>query len=392
MKNRSFYIRVSVVFIVMFILSYVVSNIFVHPFLKDQNDLYHEISLYEQTTFDFLVPQPSLNQVDEFVNSNNYSEVVPFYMFNSNLIVGDETIDYNMILIEDFDDLGNTPYTKERMITEEELNQNSIIIDYSFSLLANIGIGDKIKINISNDNHIELVVSAIFEDNNSILGSAVVALFDGDLKDYILSSRSEDNPPTYHGAYLTAINEDLAWQELSVYQPLASLRTRDEFTSDLAYQTYLGLFNSTDYRTQIYNTNKDADENMDLVNDLSIQLQNQEITISLMIVISFVVLFLIIIVYTALDLKSRRSRISLIKEARVYTITILIASLSYILGLFVFGSQFNYISNYQRVHYSPSLIPSHLGISLFSMLIVIGVGIIVIYYFSKPNIDLSAKE
>lgn len=387
MKNKTIYIRLIVSFVAMLILSYVISSISIYPLLEKQNDLYHENSIFEQTTFDFLVPQPSDSQIDDFISSDDYSKVVPFYMFKSDLEANDHLIEYNLILIENFDDLKDTPYTDERAIIKEDLSATSIAIDYTFSKLANVGIGDKVQINLSSSSQIELTVDAIYENNNSIFESAIVALFDGEIKDFIVSSRGEDNPLSYHGAYLTAVDQELAWQGLSNYQPLASLRSRDEFTSDLAYQTYLDLFNTTDYTTQIYNKDEQANEKTDLINDLNAQINKQYIMTSVMIIVSFGIILLITMIYTVIDIRSRKISINLFNEIKTYNLIIWLSSIIFIIGILIFGGFYKYNTDYQSIYYSSIFSSRHLIISIVSLLIISVLGIIIIYFISKPKLN-----
>lgn len=392
MKMKRLIVKGLLSVIVMLVMSFIVSVMIAYPLIENKNNLYHESTMYNNTTFDFLVPQPSDAQVVDFKDSTNYSSVIAYYMFSTDIKSGSKTINYNLILLDDFAELNSTPYSDERVIARQSFQPNSIALDYQLSKLLNVSLSDKVQIVLSSTEYIEFKVDAIYENNDSIYGSAVVALFDGDIKDYILANRNENNPLEYQGAYLTAVNEQLAWQELSTYQPLATLRTRDEFTSDLAYQNYLDLFNSTDYTTQIYHKTNQAQLHETNIIELEKLVETKGQTMVFAIIGSFLVLCIVVLGYTIVDLKNRRINVNLISETIQYSVIMLIGTVAYTLGMLVITQFYSYHDNYQIYAYTTSYLSSHIFIFVGMYLAVSFIGMFVIKITIKPNIDKTFKK
>ena len=146
--------------------------------------------MFDNTTFDFKVPQPSEEQVNDFNEDPIYKEVIPYYFFNVDFLIGEDVVNYNLSLFDNFDVIGHTPYTSNRLIEKGSFNGNLLYIDYDFSKAAKLNIGDTVKLRLSSTRDITYVVTRIYENNLAIYGSSVIALFDGEIKDFILESRS----------------------------------------------------------------------------------------------------------------------------------------------------------------------------------------------------------
>lgn len=392
MINKVDLIKISLIVLLMLILSTLMTMFSIKPLLDLNNNLYHTSSIYDNTSFNYLVPQPSDTQVDDFKNSSNFSKIVPYYMFKTEFSNGNKTYSYNLILIESFDEMSFTPYTTERALKKGNLEINSIAIDYTLSKELNVHLNDQIRLVLSATQYIEYKVDAIYEDNQTILDSAVVVLFDGAIKEYILTSRGENNPLTYQGAYLTAVDQTQAWQELSDYQPLASLRTRDEFSSDLAYQNYLDLFNSTDYTTQIYNKVSEAQLDSLEIQSLESSIKEQEVLIIIYIIGAFILLFILVFIVSFADLKYRKITLNMIKElSKIASLTI-VGSAVFVSVIIIIDLFYGYSQNYTIFTYNSVYLSSHF--LLFIILVaVIGVANITVNYFLiKPNSNNSAKN
>lgn len=384
--------KISLIVLMMLILSTLLSIFSIKPLLDLNNNLYDTSSIYSNTTFDYLVPQPSDMQVDDFKNSSNFSKIVPYYMFKTELSNGNKTYSYNLILIESFDDMSFTPYTTERALKKGNLGMNSIAIDYTLSKKLNLNMNDQIRLVLSATQYIDYEVDAIYEDNHTILDSAVVVLFDGAIKDYILTTRGENNPITYQGAYLTAVNQTLAWQELSDYQPLASLRTRDEFSSDLAYQNYLDLFNSTNYTTQIYNKVSEAQLDSLEIQSLESSIKEQEVLIIFYIIGIFILLFILVFIVSFTDLKYRKITLKMKKELFKMGSLTIAGSVVFVIVIVIINLFYSYNQNYTNFTYTDLYLFSHFLLIIILAVMLGAMNISVIYILIRPNSNNNAKK
>ena len=142
---------------------------------------------------------------------------------------------------------------------------------------------------------------------------------------------------------------DLAWQSLDTYQPLGTLRPRSEFTNDLAYDTYLDLFNSSNYKSQIYNTELEKQKLQTKLSELSENIAQIKIKTYFAYAISAVIISGIVLGFILTDTRSRKTSVKINKETYRYVINMIIGHATLILGIIVFTPNRIYFNNHQKV-------------------------------------------
>lgn len=214
----------------------------------ESNDL---LSIYEETTFDYVIKNPSTAQIDEFSSNSSINKIVPYYQLVYTFKIANEDVEITLKSVENCNDLECTEFSEARLVKSDDVSGNKIFIDYNLSKQYGLEIGDTIGSNV-----MQFVVAGYYQNYNAYLA------FVPNLND-IVSAELE-----CAGVYVDVKNEaNFKETVVNNYKPLATLKDRESFSDDAAYQTYLDNFNSRDYSTYIIEKNLGYEEAQESFNN-----------------------------------------------------------------------------------------------------------------------------
>ena len=88
-------------------------------------------SLYEKTRIDFVVPEPSLDQVMELPGTGGIDSVFPFVFTRTNVNIQGITFMSAVLLSDHFENIDITMYNEERLIKQAEIEyDNPAFVDW----------------------------------------------------------------------------------------------------------------------------------------------------------------------------------------------------------------------------------------------------------------------
>ena len=187
----------------------------------------------KETAVDFIISAPSKEQVNEISALTHIKSIVPYYFRTIEVSNGKKSIESNLYIIESDNDLPLTVFSDKLKI--QKLSQkpvNPLYISDSFSKNSRISLNDSVDITIDGK-AIKFTVAGIFKGDNRNVGGTIITI----VNDEILSALSRTD--RFNGAYISSNDINKTRSYLEEYQPLGDLRTRDEFSSDEAYNIYL---------------------------------------------------------------------------------------------------------------------------------------------------------
>lgn len=234
-KNRFIYILVTTITIALLSLFVVII-----PSLNTNAENNLISSLYEKSSIDFDIPEPTKNQLLEIKSMDFIEEVFGYYYTQTDISYNSKNIKTKIILSDMLDAIDFTMYNDERLIKEDNGFENPIYIDYAFAKDNNISIGDHITLfNIS------FQVGRIYE-TNTYIGSSVFVPLVGDQKIYI-----ENIYKSYSGAFLKASDYTRLNNYLKGYKPLGRLNSRSDYETEEQYQYHYNSWNNASYYNEI---------------------------------------------------------------------------------------------------------------------------------------------
>ena len=205
-------------------------------FDTDANDI---LSIYEETDYDYIIKNPSADQITSFGENTSIKKVVPYYQLAYTFEIANEDIELTLKSIDNEQDLNFTEFSKTRLVEEQNISGNKIYLDYNLATRCGLKIGDTI-----GSNAMQFVVAGFYKNYDAQLA------FVPNLKNIIQSSLS------CAGVYVEVENiTEFNASVVQGYKPLATLKGRESFSDDAAYQAYLNDFNSRDYSAYIIEKN-----------------------------------------------------------------------------------------------------------------------------------------
>ncbi len=237
MKNKSKQsLSVFMISILVAIVSVMISLFaFIDLSIKMQAEANDILAIYEKTDYEYILKNPSNNQIAEFAKNSSIKKVIPYYQIVYTFKIANKDIELNLKSIDDLQDLNFTEFAEKRLIEKKEVSGNEIYLDYSLSAKFSLKLGDIIGSNV-----MEFVVAGFYQNYDAQLA------FVPNLKNIIGSKL------TYTGVYVDVDNiADFNTSIVENYKPMATLKEREAFSDDEAYQAYLNDFNNRDYSAYI---------------------------------------------------------------------------------------------------------------------------------------------
>lgn len=236
--------------------------LFVFPFIYQNAEKYNSQSIYKNSEIDFVAPEPSFEQINEFSNANGIDRIFPFFMTKTPVNVKGISRTTTILLSDKFENIDITMYNENRLIKKSSAEwENPILVDWQFCKDTSADIGDTISFAIG-DSTTEYTIYAVYETNSLYEGGAILAQISTELKDSI-AQKSNNNG--YSGMYVSSSDYNTCQKYLTTdYRPMGRLKAREQFDSDEQYQIHYdaimeaGYANEiTDFRIKENNLDKD---------------------------------------------------------------------------------------------------------------------------------------
>ena len=210
--------------------------LFVSPYVEQQASSYNAQSVYKNSDIDFIVPEPSFDQVSELPGTNGVDKVFPFYLTKTEVKVNGKSRTTTVLLSDQFENVGMTMYNDSRLLGKSSGDvDNPIFVDWQFSKDTSAKVGDTISFALGG-NTVEFTIAAVYETNNIYDGGAILAEITQDQKDAIAENAKSNG---YSGAYISATDYNACRSYLTTdYRPLGRLKNRDQFESEEQYNTH----------------------------------------------------------------------------------------------------------------------------------------------------------
>ena len=222
------------------ILSIVISLFaFMGTAVKEQAEANDILTIYEETDYDYIIKNPSADQITSFGENSSIKKVVPYYQLAYTFEIANEDIELTLKSIDNEQDLNFTEFSKIRLVEEKNVSGNKIYLDYNLATRCGLKVGDTI-----GSNAMQFVVAGFYRNYDAQLA------FVPNLKNVVQSTLS------YAGVYVEVGNSaEFNTSVVQGYKPMATLKGRESFSDDAAYQAYLNDFNSRDYSAYIIDKN-----------------------------------------------------------------------------------------------------------------------------------------
>lgn len=228
-KNKRLHVSAfDFVFVVIFLVLLMVSAFF----WAERQETKEKFNI-SQTKVDFIIEAPSLDQVNEIKARSDVDKIVP-YVYRSVDIKGDKkTVNSNMYIIENTDELGYTVFSDSLKLEESNIAaDNPLYVSSDLAKNAGLSINDTANITLSG-NAVEFTITGIYKSDYRNVGGTAVAIMKNDVKK-ICGDKYK-----YNGAYVCSNDVNLTQSYIEKYVGTGDIRSADEFDNDDAYKRYL---------------------------------------------------------------------------------------------------------------------------------------------------------
>ncbi len=230
-------------------LALIVGLLFVFPYVNKLADDYNSQSMYRNTEIDFIVPEPSFDQVAELPGTNGIDKVFPYFLTKTEVKAGNKTRTTTILLSDQFQNVDMTMYNDKRLIKKSESEyDDSVMVDWKFCKDTSSKIGDTISFSVG-EKTVDCRIYAFYETNSIYDDGAILVKISGDQFEAI-KQKSLNNG--YSGMFVKAKDYNECHQYFSEeYRPLGRLKDRDQFDTDEQYETHYNAIMSSGFANEI---------------------------------------------------------------------------------------------------------------------------------------------
>ncbi|MCQ2081765.1 MAG: hypothetical protein MJZ11_08900 [Lachnospiraceae bacterium] len=227
----------------------IIGLLFVFPYVSQKANDYNSQSIYKNSNVDFIVPEPSVEQVAELPGTNGIDTVFPFYMTKMAVDINGSSRTTTVLLSDQFQNIENTMYSANRLIDASKSEfENPICVDWQFCNETSAKIGDTVSITIGG-NKIDYKISAIYETNTVYDGGAILVEITDEQKNSIMQNSKNSG---YSGAYISASDYNACRNYLITdYRPLGRLKDISQFEDEAQYMVHYDAIMSSSYANEI---------------------------------------------------------------------------------------------------------------------------------------------
>ncbi len=228
------------------VLAIIVSLLFVYPYIEQRAMNYNSQSLYKNTGIDFIVPEPSYEQVNELPGTHGIEAVFPFYLTKAPVSVNGKSRTTTVLITDQNQSLEDSMYNTGRLIQQSgSLVENPILVDWQFCKDTGAKIGDTVSFEIGAEKQ-DFRIAAIYETYDG--GTVLVQVPD----EAIQTIRQGSQNNGYSGMYVSANDYDTCRLYLTTdYRPLGRLRAREQFADADQYQIHYDAIMASGYANEI---------------------------------------------------------------------------------------------------------------------------------------------
>lgn len=398
MKKQSLWILLSFIFsfLIGVICSVSFNGTLVRPIYQMNDYIANEMSVYDDTKFDFLAYSPVESQISEMEAETSIKSVFPYFHRLSTISKGSKSYDTSAV----FSTHDNVSISQYIAIREKQsltsLPDNAIFLDEKSALEINANLGDEIILQMAAGGPLTFSVAKIyatdtlypsFTDANEIQGS-VYFPYVGENRSLI--EAAYPNGIKIHAVMIEAENYQQCRNYLSSYIPLGAMMTRDDFDTDAGYNNYVENFMLEDHsdevveksslRTMQYEKIAINNNLPELVDQNTNRLRFSNILLTL---ISIPALFGLNVLVSLSWGKKTLNR-------QFYGISLLTISISIFVSFYgstLLVSLFNNTTRTLATNYVDSILDAYINPSLYIMIAFAGVSLIILltYLFRNPR-------
>lgn len=228
------------------VLAIIVSLLFVYPYIEQRAMNYNSQSLYKNTGIDFIVPEPSYEQVNELPGTHGIEAVFPFYLTKAPVSINGMSRTTTVLITDQNQSLENSMYNTGRLIQQSGSSvENLILVDWQFCKETGAKVGDTVSFEIGAKTQ-DFRITAIYETYDG--GTVLVQVPDEAMQ--AIRQGSLNNG--YSGMYVSANDYDTCRLYLTTdYRPLGRLRAREQFADDDQYQIHYDAIMASGYANEI---------------------------------------------------------------------------------------------------------------------------------------------
>ena len=237
----------SIAFAILLVLA--IGFAFIRPYIYERAAEYNAQSLYRNTMIDFIIPEPSFEQVVQLPGSHGIQQIFSFFTTRTPVTVNGTSRTTMLLLADSFDAIDITMYNDARLIRRSEVPfDNPIFIDWQFANDTSARIGDIVFFTIGGVST-EYRVAAIYETNSVYDSGAIIV----EINDAQISSiLANGNVNGFSGAFVLASEHSQARNYFTTqYRPLGRLRERERFDSDEAFDIHYRAIMDNNFASEI---------------------------------------------------------------------------------------------------------------------------------------------
>lgn len=241
--------RLFATIIIFTITALVSSSLFVFQYINQRAYNYNSLSIYKNTNIDFIVPEPSFEQVEELPGTNGIDKVFPFYLTKVPISVNGRNRTTTVLITDQFNNVGFTMYNDKRLIEISNLEfDNYILVDWQFCHDTSAKIGDTVSLSLGG-NMGDFRIYAIYETNSVYDGGAILAKISEEQKKDIQKKSSNNG---YSAMYVSTSDYNICKKYLTEeYRPLGRLKNRNQFNDENQYQIHYDAIMSSGFANEI---------------------------------------------------------------------------------------------------------------------------------------------
>ena len=227
----------------------IASVLFVFPYIIQRASCYNLQSVYKNTCIDFIVPEPSFDQVNNLPGTNGIDRIFPFFVTKTQVEVNGKSRKTTLLLSDQFQNIDITMYNDKRLIDKSNIAfDNQIFADWQLCHDTGAKIGDTVSFAVGGVNK-KFTISAVYE-TNSIYDSGALLVYIS--KEQVETIKRNSHNNGYSCMYVSASDYNLCRKYLTTeYRPLGRLKNRESFDDEDQYQIHYNALMSSGYANEI---------------------------------------------------------------------------------------------------------------------------------------------
>lgn len=252
-KNKFFLVNCIISLIYATMVSIIILFTMISPAIEE-SELYNDkIDIYETTDYDYRIYSPITTQIDEMESESSIDKVFPYYKYNSTIEFNGTSYQTNALFTYDDEALSISEFNENRLLQGTLDNDSEyVILDKLVSDGINALVGDTIHISLSSTSAMQVIVAGIVKTDSFYDTGTIYLSYKGAVKTEIDSAYSS---LYLSGALIKSNDLTLCKDYLNDFVPMGEMLSRDYFSSDSEYNTYVSNFMSADYSSRIFDKN-----------------------------------------------------------------------------------------------------------------------------------------